>query len=434
VEPSVGPSTAVYADNVPPFRDFCQAYRPNATGLFEGISPGWRDLYKRNLAFQWVDASNVIPGEYWLGEEVNPLGKVKETGGGSGKKNFATTPTIVPGFDAQPRSVKPEGHPVTVTLTSTAWADKNTPSYKIVSPPAHGKLGEIKGNQVTYTPEPGYTEADSFQFSASDPNSKFPEHPAAAAVVLEGLPPSIAISGAQSEMTAGTSVQLTASVVDDPGAVEWSASGGSVAPSGPLSRQGTFQAPREAGVVTVTARLADNKAIVAQQTIRIAPVPAPKPAPEVPVSEPAPAPGPPPIGSGVAGTKAESPKPSVSRPQAAYIGNFLVMTTRPTVAGRVRLSAYSGKHLLGTCATQTPGGRRFTCRIKLRSTASRHSRVSVLASLRVGSLVVGSRLPAERIPEMRMKPAGKGARIASGSHVYWCSPSTLVPTLSGGEE
>jgi len=134
---------------------------------------------------------------------------------GLGISIFATTPTIVPGFDAQPRSVKPEGHPVTVTLTSTAWADKNTPSYKIVSPPAHGKLGEIKGNQVTSTPEPGYTEADSFPLSASDPNSKFPEHPAAAAVVLEGLPPSIAISGAQSEMTAGTSVQRPAADESD---------------------------------------------------------------------------------------------------------------------------------------------------------------------------------------------------------------------------
>src|SRR5262249_11303189 len=54
VEPSVGPSSPVYADNVAPYRDFCQHYNPDATSLFEGISPGWRDAYERELAFQWV--------------------------------------------------------------------------------------------------------------------------------------------------------------------------------------------------------------------------------------------------------------------------------------------------------------------------------------------------------------------------------------------
>jgi len=63
--------------NVPPFRAFCQQYNPIATSLFEGISPGWRDVYNRELAFQWVDASNVLPGEYWLREDVNPLGFIE---------------------------------------------------------------------------------------------------------------------------------------------------------------------------------------------------------------------------------------------------------------------------------------------------------------------------------------------------------------------
>jgi hypothetical protein len=76
VEASVGPSTPVYADNVPPYRDFCQQYRPNATGVYEGISPGWRDRYTSDLGFQWVDASNVLPGEYWLREDVYPTGVV----------------------------------------------------------------------------------------------------------------------------------------------------------------------------------------------------------------------------------------------------------------------------------------------------------------------------------------------------------------------
>ena len=51
VESGKGPATPVYADNVAPFREFCEQYHPNATSLFEGISPGWRDLYSRELAF-----------------------------------------------------------------------------------------------------------------------------------------------------------------------------------------------------------------------------------------------------------------------------------------------------------------------------------------------------------------------------------------------
>jgi hypothetical protein len=235
-------------------------------------------------------------------------------------------------------------------------------------------------------------------------------------------------------MTAGTSVHLTANVANDSGAVEWSASAGSVVASGPLGRESTFQAPAQAGVVTVSAKLADNKAVVATQTITIAPVPAPKPAPEAPAPPPEAPAGhsAPPGGSGVAGTKSESPK--LSRPQAMYIGRYLVMSTLSTAAGRLRLSAYAGKHLLGSCATETPGGRRFTCRIKRSPTMSRRTLISVVASLRVGSLLYASRLPAERILEMRMKHASAGAHAAAaGGDVYWCSPS-LVPDFSGGEE
>jgi hypothetical protein len=70
VEPGVGPSTAVYSDATG--RKFCDQHEPEATKLFEGVSAGWRDLYDKSLAFQWVEASNVLPGEYWLREDVNP--------------------------------------------------------------------------------------------------------------------------------------------------------------------------------------------------------------------------------------------------------------------------------------------------------------------------------------------------------------------------
>ncbi len=430
VEPQVGPGEQVYSDAHG--RAFCQEYRPNATSVFEGISPGWRDLYKSNLAFQWVDVSNVVPGEYWLGEKVNTLGLIKETEPNVGKTNFASAPTLIPGFDALPQTIEPDGHEVSVTLTSRAWADGNKPVYHVISPPLHGSLGALNGNRVTYTPEPGYTGADSFQFTAQDPSSKFPTHPAIATVTVVG-PPTVAINGAQAEMTAGASIHLTASVANDSGAVEWTASQGSIASTGSLGRESVFQAPSQPGVVTITARLADRPAVFTQQRITIAPVPAPKPAPEAP----APPPQTPPVnsgGSGVAGTKTESPKADVSRPRAMFIGRFLVLSTVTTVPGRLRLSAYAGKHLLGSCTTETPGGRRFTCRIKRSPAMSGRTRISVLASLRVGSRIYGTWLPAERILEMRMKHKSAGAHAAAVTgNVYWCSPS-LVPDFTGGEE
>jgi hypothetical protein len=185
VEPSIGPATPVYADNVPPFRDFCQQYRPNATNVYEGVSPGWRDRYTSNLGFQWVDASNVLPGEYWLREDVNPTGVIQETGGAN-TPAYSTTPTIVPGFDAQAQAASTHiGESTTLTLTSKAWNDSATPKYTIVSQPQHGTLGAVSKNQVTYTPTPGYSGPDSFTFAAADPSSEFPRSPAVATVAIE---------------------------------------------------------------------------------------------------------------------------------------------------------------------------------------------------------------------------------------------------------
>jgi hypothetical protein len=208
VETSIGPKTPVYADNVAPYRDFCQQYRPNATSLYEGISPGWRDVYSSELAFQWVDVSDVAPGEYWLREDVNPLGVVKEVAA-TNTPAYSTSPTIVPGFDAQAQTTSTKvGETTTVSLTSKAWNDTDTPKYAIVSQPKHGKLGALSKNLVTYTPEAGYTGTDSFTFSAADPNSQFPESPAVATVSIE-----VSATGTTNLLLAG-SATATYSVAD----------------------------------------------------------------------------------------------------------------------------------------------------------------------------------------------------------------------------
>jgi hypothetical protein len=45
------------------------------------------------------------------------------------------------------------------------WIDDNPITYSITSGPSHGALGPISGNQVTYTPAPGYTGSDTFAYT-----------------------------------------------------------------------------------------------------------------------------------------------------------------------------------------------------------------------------------------------------------------------------
>ena len=54
-----------------------------------------------------------------------------------------------------------------VTLAASD-ADGNPLTYSIVSGPAHGSLGNLSGNQVTYTPAASYRGPDSFTFKAND--------------------------------------------------------------------------------------------------------------------------------------------------------------------------------------------------------------------------------------------------------------------------
>jgi len=423
VEPAVGPSEAVYSDATG--REFCRQHQPEATSLFEGVSPGWRDLYKSNLAFQWVDASEVLPGEYWLREDVNTTGVIKETGGANAP-SYATKPTIIPGFDATGQVLSvPAKEARTIILTSTAWDDAGAPRYTILGDPQHGTLSALSGGHVLYTPEAGYAGPDAFTFAAADPNSPFPNSPATATVSIEVAKPpqpSVTIEGLQEEMIVGTGVTLTAVVGQDSGGVEWSTSGGTITHEGSTA---LFLAPASPTTVTVTARLKDAS-VSAQRVIRVVAAPVSTPAAEVPVGSPG--------AGGQAGYKVSSAAsessatPGVSRPRAMLMGRRLIMTTSATVGGRVRLSAFLHGHRLGTCVAETPAGRPFTCRLNLRPGVALSSRIRIVASLRAGHALVESVLAAGRIPRMKMTPARAGARAASAG-MFWCSPATLQPSL-----
>jgi hypothetical protein len=434
VEVSKGPPGAIYSDDVAPYRDFCQRYQPYTTHVYEGISPGWRDDYSYQLGFQWVDVSDVMPGEYWLREEINPEHTILEEGKGE-KVAYATKPTIVPGFDALAQTVGTTvGKPVTVTAASSRWESEGEPlgepDYTVVSGPQHGTLKPVSGtDEAIYTPEAGYSGPDSFTYSASDPSSEFPRHPEVATVAIEvdAQAPSVAISGAPSKMYAGTSVQLSA-VTDDDSEVTWNASAGSITSSG------LYTAPAEppiGGAVLIAARSAQGAED--QIMVIVEPVPSAQDQSAAPLSS-APG-GSEPSTPGATSLplpgKSFSHPPALYRPEAMLIGRELIMTTRVSNAGRVRLSAYIGHRRLGTCSAKTPGNRSFTCRLTLGKRILLNTRIAIVASLRIGRRVLSSLRPAAPVPQMKMNMGNPSTKRvtpvlghdASSWRSWWCGPS-----------
>src|SRR5207248_591044 len=115
-----------------------------------------------------------------------PTGVIKEAGGAN-TPAYATSPTIIPGFNAQAQAIGTQRDEArAITLTSRAWNDSATAKYTVVSAPQHGSLkAGSSSNQQIYTPAAGYTGPDSFTFSASDPSSPFPHNPSVATVSIE---------------------------------------------------------------------------------------------------------------------------------------------------------------------------------------------------------------------------------------------------------
>jgi Lysyl oxidase/Bacterial Ig domain len=403
---TTGPSEPVYSDSESsPFgsREFCREHQPEATEVYEGISEGWRDSYKSNLAFQWVDVSDVLPGEYRLRAEADPEHLIRQTGGEK-PPAYAQRPTVVPGFDAQAESSSVEaGHAATIALAARRWAGAEAdeqpsaqPSYAIVTPPAHGTLSSVTSGQVTYTPDGVYSGPDSFTFLARDPNSPFPQSPAVASVAIDvGDPPapSVAIEGAPTSMIAGTSIVLSALVSNDAAAVRWSASWGALLATGPSAALYTApSAPPAGGHVTVTAESA--KGGRDQRTIEIVPVPTPQPKPEAPQQPPPP------------GPHAQASTIALSAPAAMLIGRKLYMTAVAGRAGRLRITALLHGRRIVSCVARVRARQSFTCTTTLPRDVSTHAPIGVWATLRVGRHLLQTVRPAAPpAPSMRPRAA-----------------------------
>jgi len=241
--------------------NYCRQGSPEASVLRMGISPGYSDLYSSDVALQWVDVSDVLPGSYRVAAEVDPFDRVEEADESNNGIEFAIAPTIVPGHLARPMVVSTNGS-IDITLTSESFGAPGGPNFRITSPPGHGTLRlSADGLTVTYMVAPNYFGTDSFRYAAFDPNSSYPTTPVEATVLISDgpgeAPPAVAITGTRSEIHTDGVLKLGVITTNGPTAAEWSVNGiiGGSAKVGMIDRNGTYRAPSTPiGTVAIAAR------------------------------------------------------------------------------------------------------------------------------------------------------------------------------------
>jgi Lysyl oxidase len=158
-----------------------------------GISAGWRDDYPYTVAYQWVDVSELLPGRYRLGAEVDPDGIFLEADE-SNPLAFSEPTTIVPGYLPAPQQLGGLNPFVTskIRLKASSFVrDGGTlgpASFAAVSGPSCGRLslaadgGASLDPVVEYTPSRRCGGEQSFEFSVRDSTSAFPLTPPSARV------------------------------------------------------------------------------------------------------------------------------------------------------------------------------------------------------------------------------------------------------------
>lgn len=341
--------------------NFCEQGNRTATYLRMGVSAGWRDDYSRDLALQWVDVSETPPGAYRLASETDPDDVVEEAN--EGNNGFAFTSYTLPGHVAAP--VGPVAVPGgsgarEIVLAATSYGTAGTRVFRVTRAPEHGTLDvavgqTITGDRVTYTPAPGYTGPDGFEYvaaSTSGPAAGFPRTPAAATASIQVgsvTATTVAISGAPGSLVAGTSAQLQA-VVAPAGPVSWTASAGTVSPAGLYVAPGT---PPPGGAVTVRATSVASPSASAEATIAITPIPVPVPTP----------------GGGASGTPGILPRASglLATPSVTRRGRIVVVRATSRVDGRILVSALRDGKAIVRCRVGAKAGRRSTCLVRLPS-------------------------------------------------------------------
>ncbi len=166
----------------------CREGQSSPSNTFQGISSGWRDTYGPSVYFQWIDISDVAPGLYRLGSQMDPDDFVKETSETNNGPTLATSTVTVPGYKASPVTTSVTGAQA-ITLAAQQFGSPGARRFKIVSAPSHGTSSvatgvAFAGPQVTYTPDSGYSGPDAFTFTALDSASQYPLNPPSATVSL----------------------------------------------------------------------------------------------------------------------------------------------------------------------------------------------------------------------------------------------------------
>jgi hypothetical protein len=164
---------------------YCYAGRPDASSVFEGITRGWQDVYDTTLPFQWVDLSDIAPGRYRLGEQVDPDNVLIETDKSNNGPAIASDIVTVPGWLASSATVRASGPQTTILLGAQRFGGPPDPVFRIESAPQHGRLTQLSGFHVVYTPNAGFEGADTFTFSVRDPSSRFPFHSSVGTVTMK---------------------------------------------------------------------------------------------------------------------------------------------------------------------------------------------------------------------------------------------------------
>ena len=388
---SHGPGNRAYTTAA---NGYCAQGNPQVPRLIEGISAGWRDVYVRDLAFQWVDVTDVQPGTYWLRAEVDPDNWVRESNE-SNSATYAAKASTIPGYVARPidAGIVSTTAPAHIQLgTNTYGSGLGSPQFRIVTPPRHGRLDRatgvpFQGASVVYTPSPGWVGPDPFTYEVRDSASEFPLHPAQTGVTLNvgGVIPAVTISGAPASIYAGTSVRLTAHLLRAE-AITWTVDGipGGSQQVGTIDGTGLYSAPAQvppSGQVTIRATTASGA--WEEVTMGIVALPRPQPAP---------------TGGGRLVLKLTRGT-SLYGIRASAHGDALLIRVRSRRAGVIRVRARRGKQVLGRCRARTPARRVLTCKVRLRDGVVPPG-VRIVISLRVKGQLVDVRRASVRLPRL----------------------------------
>ncbi|MXX19188.1 MAG: hypothetical protein F4X03_08485 [Dehalococcoidia bacterium] len=169
----------------------CRADEPDADFLRMGVTEGWRDVYKSDVTFQWVDVSDLSPGHYRLAAESDPYDIVVESDETNNGVAMADELSVVPGYVAQPLVVETEpGTAVQIGLEATVFGSPGARVFRVVTPPANGTLDvaaglTLWGTLLWYTPDEGFSGVDTFEYEAFDWSSAYPRTDPRATVTVQ---------------------------------------------------------------------------------------------------------------------------------------------------------------------------------------------------------------------------------------------------------